>query len=230
MASKVFIVVPAYNEEKTISSVISGLKAEGYRNIVVIDDGSKDRTRELAKRARVTVLSHKVNRGQGAALRTGIDYALKQKANMVVTFDSDGQHNPKDVGALLSALDKGVDVALGSRFLKRHKVPVVRKIFLKGGALSFRVFYKVKLTDSHNGLRALTRDAAKKIEIKNDDMAHASEIIDSISKNKLRYKEVPVDIVYTDYSRRKGQKTINAFRIMSRMISKKVGDSLERKK
>ncbi len=220
---KTFIVIPAYNESGKICSVIKSLKKEGYNSIVVVDDGSKDNTYDIARKAGATVLRHVINRGQGAALKTGIEFALSKGADYIVTFDADGQHNPKEIKRLIEPLKKGYDIAVGSRFLnKNSNTPLVRRLFLKAGALSFRLFYHVKLSDSHNGFRAMTRKAAEKIRIRADDMSHASQIVEEIYNNRLKYKEVPVSIRYTAYSKQKGQRTINAFRILTRMIVDKL--------
>jgi glycosyltransferase involved in cell wall biosynthesis len=221
---KVWIVIAAYNEEKSISRVIHNLKSQGYRNVIVIDDGSTDKTPDEAKSAGAKVIVHDANQGQGAALRTGINYALKMGADYIVTFDADGQHKVSDIPALLVPLKTGkYDISLGSRFLKgsQTKVPLTRKMFLKGGALLMFLFYNVKVTDSHNGFRALTRKAAQKIKITCNRMEHASEIIDEIGHHKLRYKEVPVTIKYTEYSKTKGQSSWNAFRIFYKMLINK---------
>jgi glycosyltransferase involved in cell wall biosynthesis len=217
---KVFIVIPAYNEQKTISKVIKDLKKEGYKNIVVVDDGSKDNTYEEAKKQNVEVLRHIINRGQGAALKTAIDYALDLGADSIITFDADGQHSVKDIEKMIRPLKKNkVDITLGSRFLKKDSnTPFVRKLFLKGGAIVIFLMYGIKLTDSHNGLRALSRKAAEKIEITSDGMEHASEILEQVKKKRLKYKEVPVTITYTDYSLKTGQSTFNSFRILFKMI------------
>ncbi len=223
---KVWIVVPAFNEETKIVQVIEDLKANGYNNVVVVDDGSVDRTYEAAKKTGVTVIKHIVNRGQGAALKTGIDYALLQNAEVIVTFDSDGQHLSSDIKILLRNLkEKKKDIILGSRFINDYSdVPLFRKIFLKCGALLLRMMYDIRLTDSHNGLRALTRYAAQKIEIKSNRMEHASEIIEQIKKKNLKYAEVPVTIKYTEYSLRHGQSTLNAFHIFFKMVINKFLD------
>jgi len=221
---KVWIVIAAYNEENSISSVVYNLRSQGYRNIIVVDDGSKDKTYEKAKAAGAKVIVHEANQGQGAALRTGINHALRMGADYIITFDADGQHKVSDIPALLAPLKTGkYDVALGSRFLKgsQTKVPLTRKMFLKGGAFLMLLFYNVKVTDSHNGFRALTRKAAQKIKITCDRMEHASEIIDEIGRHKLKYKEVPVTIKYTEYSRAKGQSSLNAFRIFYKMVINK---------
>ncbi|MBW2988357.1 glycosyltransferase family 2 protein [Candidatus Woesearchaeota archaeon] len=220
----IFVVIPAFNEERKIERVLQGLKEHGYSNIIVVDDGSSDNTSKIAKKAGAVVLRHVINRGQGAALKTGIDYALEEGADIIVTFDADGQHNPADLAALIKPVKSGeADIALGSRFIKSDSnTPFVRKLFLKGGAILFRVLYGIKLTDSHNGLRAMNRKAASSIEITCDDMAHASEIVEEVAKHKLRYKEVPVTITYTDYSLSKGQSTLNSIRILSRMLLNKL--------
>jgi len=221
MTSKTFIVIPAYNEEKSITNVVKELKQNNYKNIVVIDDGSKDKTYEAAKREGVIVLKHILNRGQGAALKTGIDYALSNGTGIIVTYDADGQHSVKDIKNIIKPVkNKKVDIALGSRFLKKNKTPFIRKLFLKGGAFIIFLMYGIKLTDSHNGFRAMSRKAAEKIEIKSDGMEHASEILEQVKKKRLKYKEIPVTIKYTDYSVKRGQSTLNSFKILFKMIFK----------
>ena len=221
---KISIVIPAFNEEKKIGKVIRELKDKGYDNIIIVDDGSFDKTSNEAKKRKAVVLKHIINRGQGAGLRTGIDYALKSGAEIIVTFDADGQHLPEDIPKLVNAIKKGkADIAVGSRFLKkRTNVPFIRSLFLKGGALSFRLLYGIKLTDSHNGLRAMSKKAATKIKIFSDDMNHASEIIEQIAKHKLKFVEVPVTIKYTKYSKAKGQSTLDGFKIITKMLLHKL--------
>ncbi len=220
---KIFIVIAAYNEEKSIHEVVEDLNKNGYNNIVIVDDGSKDDTYAVISRLPVHALKHFMNRGQGAALKTGIDYALRQGADYVVTFDADGQHHADEISSMLKALKKHkVDVALGSRFLKKDvKVPAFRKIMLKLGIFVTWIFYGVKLTDSHNGFRVLSRKAARMIDITSDRMEHASQIVEEIKKKKLRYVEVPVTITYTDYSMAKGQSSWNSIKIGFRMIFRK---------
>ncbi len=216
----VWIVIAAYNEEHSIGSVVKELVRAGYKNVVVVDDGSDDDTSRMAKQHTKNVLRHVVNRGQGASLRTGIEYALKQDADVVVTFDADGQHRVEDIPALIAPVQNGdVDVALGSRFLKNgSNVPFFRKIALKGGVFLVWLFYGIRLTDVHNGFRALSRRAAHKIEITMDRMEHASEILAEIKKNNLRYIEIPVVIRYTKYSMEHGQSTLNALKIFYKML------------
>jgi len=219
---KIFIVIAAYNEEKTIGNVIRDLKSHSYRNIVVVDDGSKDETAKIVRGNGALLLQHIINRGQGAALKTGIDYALKEGADIIITFDADAQHQASDLKELIKPVaNKEIDIALGSRFLKKNNVPLIRKLFLKGGAFIIYLMYGIRLTDSHNGLRALSRKAAQTIDIKSNGMEHASEIIDEIKRKKLRYKEIPVEIKYTEYSKKHGQSSLNAFKILFKMLIKK---------
>lgn len=200
--SMLFIVIPAYNEEKTIGRVISGLFDHGYRNIVVVDDGSVDRTSEVAKKLGVFVLRHELNRGQGAALQTGNEFAILKGADIVVHFDGDGQLNPADIEIVVDAMNKnGADVALGSRFLdNRSNLPWTKKhLVFPCARVINRIFTGVSLTDVHNGFRVLSRKALDKIFINQDRMAHNSEIIKQIKKNNLKYIEAPVQVTYNEY-------------------------------
>jgi glycosyltransferase involved in cell wall biosynthesis len=212
--SNLFIVIPAYNEVRSVATAVAELR-EQHENVVVVDDGSSDATASEARRAGATVLRHILNRGQGAALQTGIDYALSRGAEVIVTFDADGQHRSEDVQKLIEALRiNSVDVAIGSRFLdKRSNIPWFRRIVLRVAARFMRLTSGLVLTDAHNGLRAMTGDAASKIHITLDGMAHASEIIDQISGLELSVTEVPVVVTYSEYSLRKGQSSMAAFRI-----------------
>lgn len=219
----VFIVVPAYNEAAAIHDVVRGLRSE-FRDVVVVDDGSRDSTAFEARRAGAAVLRHVVNRGQGAALQTGIEYAVREGADVVVTFDADGQHRVEDVDRLIAELDANdADVAIGSRFLDlRSNLPFFRRLTLRAAALFMRLTSGVALTDAHNGLRAIRRRAAQRIRLTIDGMAHASEFIDEIDRLKLRVVEVPVVIRYSEYSLGKGQSSIAAFRIAFDYLMKRI--------
>ena len=221
---KIFFVIPAYNEGKSIGRVINDLKRAGYKDIIVIDDGSKDNTYAEAKKKGVIALKHVINRGQGAALRTGIDCALKNGAEYIVTFDSDGQHRVEDLPAMLEPVINGeVDVTLGSRFLKKTEMPFGRRILLKGSVLVQRIFYGVKLSDAHNGYRVLSKKAAEQIRIESDRMEHASEIVEEIMKKKIKFKEVPVEIRYTGYSMKKGEASFfGALKILFKMVLRRI--------
>lgn len=212
---QVFLVIPAYNEGQSIGDVLSEL-ARLDVDVVVVDDGSADETFKIARQHTPHALRHLINRGQGAALQTGIDYALRRGAEYIVTFDADGQHSLNDLSALLDPIQAGeCDVVLGSRFLGRTEhIPPIRRLTLKAATLFTRLVSQVSVTDTHNGLRAFSRRAALQVQIKNDRMAHASELIDIIRALNLPYREVPVHIRYTEYSMSKGQSLRGAFRIL----------------
>jgi glycosyltransferase involved in cell wall biosynthesis len=219
----VFVVVPAYNEASAVYDVIRGLRAE-FPNVVVVDDGSRDATAAEALRGGAVVLRHVINRGQGAALQTGLEYSLIRGAEVVVTFDADGQHRVEDIDRLVEALDRdGADIAIGSRFLHlQSEMPRFRRLVLRVAAKFMGLTSGVRLTDAHNGLRAIRRAAAKKIQLTIDGMAHASEIVDQIYVNRLRVTEVPVVIRYSEYSMRKGQSSTAAFRIAFDYLMKRI--------
>lgn len=210
----VYVVIAAYNEATCIEGVICDVR-ERFPNVVVVDDGSSDETLKAIRRATPLALRHAINRGQGAALQTGIDFALKLGAQYIVTFDADGQHCVEDIPAMLAPIVQGeCDITLGSRFLREGtSVPTARRITLRLGILFTRIFSRVSLTDTHNGFRAFSRRAAQRIDITIDRMAHASELIDQIHASGLPYKEVPVVIRYTDYSMQKGQSSRGAIQI-----------------
>src|SRR3989304_954612 len=207
--NRTFIVIAAFNEARKISSVIKDLHNYKYGNIIVVDDGSADRTAEAAGKAGAFVIRHPFNRGQGASLKTGIDYALDRGADFIVTFDADGQHHASEIRQLAEpVVSRTADVALGSRFLlesTQKNMPFVRKLFLKWGVFFLYLLYGIRVTDSQNGFRVLSRRAAEKIEIMQDRMSHAGEILDEIRKKRIRFVEVPVTITYSDYSLGRGE-------------------------
>lgn len=220
----VFVIIPAYNEGAVILSVIEQFKLYNYK-IVVVDDGSDEKLDNILHKLPVYLLRHVVNLGQGAALQTGIEFAMSQNAEYVVTFDADGQHNINDIEKLLLVLQQqNADVVLGSRFLigSAHNMPSKRKLLLQFARRLNFVFTGLMLSDAHNGLRAMNRKAALSIQLTENRMAHATEILSQIKKNKLRYKEVPVSITYTNYSRKKGQTLASGFRIFFDLLLNKL--------
>jgi glycosyltransferase involved in cell wall biosynthesis len=209
------VIVPAFNEAQTIARVLADLHHTGH-HIVVVDDGSTDATAELAMQADATVVRHPINLGQGAALQTGITFALREGADFVVTFDADGQHRADEIATLLDALVvRGADFALGSRFLGRAtNMPMSRRVLLRAAIWFTRVTTGLAITDAHNGLRAMTRRGAQTISLRQNRMAHASEILDQIAASGLNYVEVPITIEYSAYSLRKGQRSREALDIL----------------
>lgn len=216
----VWIVIAAFNEEKMIGNVVDSL-LEVYDNIIVVDDGSSDNTAKFAKEANAITLKHPINLGQGAALQTGITYALSKGAEFIVTFDADGQHCVQDIAHLLNALQRqGADVSCGSRFLGTQiSMPALRKFMLKLAVMFTWITTGIRMTDAHNGLRAFTADAARKIDITQNRMAHASEIIEQIAFKKLKLIEVPVTIIYSEYSLAKGQRMSNSINILLDLLN-----------
>jgi glycosyltransferase involved in cell wall biosynthesis len=215
----VWVIIAAYNEAPRLGKTLRSL-CRTYANVVVVDDGSRDDTSAVALGHPVWVLRHVVNCGQGAALQTGIDFALAEGAEVIVTFDADGQHRAEEIAALVAPVRDGrADVALGSRFRGRAVgIPWSRRLLLRLGVLFTRLFSQVRVTDTHNGLRALSRRAARVIRITQDRMAHASEILDQIHLHGLSYCEVPVTIRYSPDMLAKGQSSWNALRIVGQMV------------
>ena len=222
LARATWLVVPLYNEAQVIRGVMTDARRV-FPNIVCVDDGSADDSAVEARAAGVHVVKHPVNLGQGAALRTGLDYALSQPgAEYFVTFDSDGQHRVVDAQKMVVRLaSEPLDIVIGSRFLDgRTKPGAVKKLVLKLAVIFQTATSGVKLTDAHNGLRALNRTAGLALPITQNRMAHASEIVNDIGAHKLRYAEEPVHIVYTDYSRAKGQSLWNSVNILHELLLK----------
>lgn len=223
MMEKIFAVIPAFNEEGRIGQVIKDIE-KFVDKIIVIDDGSTDQTATRVQSRKAVVLKHLCNLGQGAAFQTGFEYARRSKAEIVITYDADGQFKASEIPNLLRPiLQKEADIVLGSRFLGQAENITLRKLItLKLGIIFTLIFSEINLTDTHNGFRALNRKALKKIMITQNRMAHASEIIDQIKKNKLKYKEVPVTVLYDNYTRQKGQSVFNALRIAFDLVSKRL--------
>jgi glycosyltransferase involved in cell wall biosynthesis len=215
----IWVVVPAFNEATRLGKSLANLCALGHQ-IVVVDDGSNDDTDTLALASPVWLLRHIVNCGQGAAIQTGIEFAVAQGADVVVTFDADGQHAATDIAALIEPIIKGrADVVLGSRFLGSVEgLTWGRRIVLKLGVLFTRVTTWLKVTDTHNGLRAFSRQAAQNLRITHDRMAHASEILDQVAELRHRYEEVPVTVRYNAETLAKGQSSWNAVRIAAELF------------
>ncbi len=217
--NKVWVVIAAYNEELAITETLKKILTQ-VSNVVVVDDCSSDRTVERALNAGAHVLHHPINLGQGAALQTGIEYAMQNDCKYIITFDADGQHNAEEIIPMLTALQQSkAEVVLGSRFLGRaHNIPLQRKILLKLAIAFTQLTSGTKFTDVHNGFRILTSKFCESFKFKQNRMAHASEILDYISKNNIPYLEHPVTIFYTKYSIQHGQKSSNAIRVVLEMF------------
>ncbi|NCB47809.1 glycosyltransferase family 2 protein [bacterium] len=217
---KITCVIPAYNEAANISRVINKVKPF-VSEIIVIDDASQDDTSQVAQKEEVVVLRHIVNRGQGAALRTGTNLALARGADIIVHFDADDQFQATDIPKMIAPIiSKEADAVLGSRFLtKDTKLPKMKRYFIMPLArLINRWFFNIRLTDPQSGFRALSRKSAEKLTIDNDGMAHCSEILYKLFQNQNRLQEVPITVVYHEY----GQKFSGGLKIIKDLLIQKL--------
>ncbi|PIP29440.1 glycosyl transferase [Candidatus Kuenenbacteria bacterium CG23_combo_of_CG06-09_8_20_14_all_36_9] len=223
--NNIFIILPAFNEAQNISATLNDLLKYNYQ-IIVVDDGSKDNTSELAKKFPVKILRHEINRGQGAALATGTIYALKNGAEIIAHFDADGQFLAEEISLLIEPIIKDqADIVLGTRFHTNQKIstnskmPWLKRKIIHPCARFLNYFFTgLKLTDVHCGLRAMNRLAAEKIQIYQDGMAHNTEIVAQIKKQHLRYQEIPATVIYKKF----GQGIGGGIRILKELIISKI--------
>ena len=219
-SSEVCVIIPVYNEGQVIKDTIEGVLKK-YPYVVCVNDGSTDNSLDQIKQTNALVVDHPINMGQGAALQTGIEFALQfESFKYFVTFDADGQHSIKDVEVMVKVMtEQTVDIVVGSRFLgEAVNIKPLKKVILKLAVKFTNHFSGVRLTDTHNGLRVINRRFAEVINISMPGMAHASELIDKMGRGNWKYKEVPVKIIYTDYSKAKGQSMLNSINIFTDII------------
>jgi glycosyltransferase involved in cell wall biosynthesis len=213
----VWIVVPAFNEASVIGEVVADVRSV-FDHVVCVDDGSTDGTGEIARRAGAHLVRHPINLGQGAAIQTGVEYARKRPgARVFATFDADGQHRVKDLVAMVDRLGAGdVDVVIGTRFATSEgsRPPFVKRVVLRTAARLSRRGRRLGLTDTNNGLRVFNKKVADGLNITMSGMSHANEIIMMISENHWRVVEYPVEVLYTEYSKSKGQPLLNGVNII----------------
>ncbi len=222
--TEVAFIIPVYNESKVIRSVLKTVLKE-YKYIVCVNDGSKDNSVEEILTTDAYLVDHPINMGQGAALQTGIEFARTLPVKYFCTFDADGQHRLQDVKTMVETIKtEGCDFVLGSRFLgETINMPRSKYLVLKLAVWFTRATSGLSLTDTHNGLRVFNRKVAEEIQITMPDMAHASEILEIIADKKYAYREVPVTIEYTEYSKSKGQTLINAINIVFDTLLRRIG-------
>lgn len=220
----IVVVIPAFNESSRVSAAIHDA-AKFSDHVVVVDDCSTDDTVSVALNAGATVLCHVINRGQGAALRTGADFAvLTLGADIVVHFDADGQMRGDEIPRMVKPiLDGEADIVLGSRFLgtPAKNMPFIRMNLVRLGTIFTMILSGIRVTDTHNGFRALSKKAVGEIRISLDRMAHASEILDLVKAKRLTFVERPVTIRYSADTLRKGQSTIKAVLTVKDILKKK---------
>lgn len=224
---KVIAVIPAWNEGSRIGATVLGVRTE-VDQVVVVDDGSPDNTAEIAKAAGATVLRHRLNRGQGAGLKTGTEAALRLGADIIVHVDADGQHDPKDIETLVRPIKEGrAEIVFGSRFLGVDPtgMPWIRRVYFIAARLfnTFVLGIPQNVTDPQSGARALTRRAAERIDFHQDRAAHCSEILRLGTRSGLPWVEVPIHVRYTQETLKKGQKFSDAFKIAWQLLIRGVG-------
>ena len=222
---KLLIILPAFNEAKVICEVLLKIKKISIKlplttEICVVDDGSIDKTAAVARSAGVTVLNHVINRGLGASLSTGLEYAKSINADFAITLDSDGQHDPEDILKVLTPLLKNrADMVIGSRLLQNYgSMPLLRRINNYLFNLLTQILFGVTTTDSLSGFRGFNRRALQLIELKTDRMEVSNEFFSEIKRHHLKFTEVPIQVIYTKYSTRKGQPASNVFAILFRLV------------
>lgn len=215
--SDAWIIVPAFNEATVIGEVVAELRTV-FDQVVCVDDGSADGTGEIARQAGAFLVRHPINLGQGAAIQTGVEYARKQPgANVFATFDADGQHRVKDVVRMIDRLNQGdVDIVIGTRFGQQvaNRPPFVKRMVLQTAARLSRRGRRLGLTDTNNGLRVFNKTVADGMNITMSGMSHATEIVMMVAENHWRVAEVPVEVLYTEYSKSKGQPLLNGVNII----------------
>jgi polyprenyl-phospho-N-acetylgalactosaminyl synthase len=214
----VWVVIPAFNEAVVVGGVIADVRSV-FDHVVCVDDGSTDGTGEIARRAGAHLVRHPINLGQGAAIQTGVEYARKQPgARVFATFDADGQHRVKDVAAMIDRLSAGdVDVVIGTRFGEDQgasQPPIFKRIVLQTAARLSRRGRRLGLTDTNNGLRVFNKKVADGLDITMSGMSHANEFVMLIAENHWRVVEQPVEVLYTEYSKSKGQPLLNGVNII----------------
>ncbi len=213
----VWIIIPAFNEAAVVGEVIADVRAV-FDHVVCVDDGSTDGTGDIALRSGAHLVRHPVNLGQGAAIQTGVEYARKQPgARLFATFDADGQHRVKDLAAMVDRLGAGdVDVVIGTRFSGREtrRPPFVKRVVLQTAARLSRRGRRLGLTDTNNGLRVFNKKVADGLDITMGGMSHANEFVTLIDENHWRVAEQPVEVLYTEYSKSKGQPLLNGVNIV----------------
>lgn len=220
MYKDVAVIIPVYNEAVVIADVMT-VVLKTFPNVICVDDGSQDNSTEIIEQYGTTLITHAINLGAGAAIQTGIDYALQNhKIQYFITFDADGQHHVDDAVKMLTYLkNKKVDIVFGSRFLGViENISLTKKLFLKMAKTFSRIDTGIDITDPHIGLRVFNRNFAENLKLTMPDYSHASELVSRVREGSYHYAEVPVTVTYSDYSKAKGQPMLNSVNIMFDLI------------
>lgn len=218
---KVIALIPAYNEEATIADVLQKTKPF-VDGMIVVNDGSTDRTAQIAAGQGAIVVSHVINRGLGAAIGTGFEATKHLDADVVVTLDADRQHDAHEIEKFVDAIKGGADVVIGSRMLRRSGMPFHRMLANNVGNLVTFLLFGAWVTDSQSGFRAFTRYAIGKIEVKTNRMEVSSELIAEARRHKLNLVEIPIKAIYTDYSLSKGQSFFVGLKTMLKLVMRRL--------
>lgn len=226
LLNQLWVIIPAYNESTRIKKVLNNLKQNGFRNVVVIDDGSTDNTKEVAKSIPgIYLVSHSINMGAGAATKTGLDFAKQKNAEYAITIDADGQHSPTDIFKLLKYAKK-YDLVIGSRMIGKNlkNMPKTRILFNKIGSLVTFLYYRVYVHDSQSGFKLFSKKAINNIQITFNGFEFCSEMIGEIKRNDLTFKEVPIRIIYSKDTLEKehGQSFLKGVKMVIKMTIKKI--------
>lgn len=222
--SKIFIIIPAKDEERFIGNVIQSTLDIGFKNIVVVNDNSSDRTKEIVlsfkDKENVVVIDHIINLGPGAATKTGIDYAINSGAEYIATMDADFQHNPEDLIPLIKCIEeKDVDLVIGSRFLKKNRIPISRILFnIVGNIINFFVTGLV-ISDSQSGMKIMSKRFAENLTITYNGFEFCIEIIKNAKINKSNVYEYPIDVSYTKETMEKGQNIFSGFSMLGKLMN-----------
>ena len=218
--NSVYIIIPAKDEGNRIAGVLHQVLDAGFSNIVVVNDGSKDHTAAVAQKFGVCVVNHIINLGAGAATQTGIEYALKKNADIIVTIDADHQHMPADIKSLVNLLiSKQVDIVIGSRFLnKTNKIPATRVFYNKIANVITYFVTGVRVSDSQSGMKAFTADFARKSKLNFNGFEFSVEMIRNIKVNNAKVLECPIDVIYTKDTLSKGQNLITGIKMLRKIL------------
>jgi len=219
VVDRTYIVLPAKDEGTRIEAVIADIKKEGYRNIVVVDDGSTDNTARISAYAGATVIRHKINLGAGAATQTGISHAISKGAHYIVTLDADQQHYPSDITTLVNKLvDDKLDVVIGNRFMGGNKIPFTREILNGVGNIVSFMASGIWIHDSQSGFKVMSASFAKKSPLVSAGYEFCIEIIRYMKMHKANYAEVPIKVMYSKETMEKGQNIGHGLKMISRIF------------
>ena len=229
---KLCIIIPAFNEQKSIGSVVDSMTESAARtnhkvSVVVVDDGSHDDTAKVARLHGAIVVRHILNSGAGGATATGLSYADQNMYDVAVTADADGQHAPSDVMACVDELLKTQsDLVIGSRLINSEGMSKTKVLGNQGLSFITYLLFGVSVTDSQSGLRVFSKKALTQLKWKTNGYEFCSEMLWRAKQQQLKISEFPIKAIYTDYSKAKGQNNWNAFNIVGSLVRRRITEIL----